>query len=421
MEPPTETELGRANQGELRMKLLVTGASGFLGEYVVAEALRCGHQVRAMVRPSPNLEQKLAKLARIGHDLSRWDSTQVPSRQGEINQDKASQDGFHLDPTSRVEIAVVDLASGDGLDAALQDIDAVIHLAALKTGDYSTQFANTVTATDCLLNAIERAGCSRLVAISSFSVYDYLHQPEGALLDESAPLERRANTRDAYAQTKLKQEELVHDFQARSSTAVTVLRPGIIYGAEALWPAHLGIKLTDTLFLQIGTDARLPLTYVENCAEAVVKALDSDGAIGQVINVTDNDCPTQQEFLDCLRRLRKQFMTIQHSLPTTFTVSWKTMRYIARGIWTINCLLGQRLPLPGVFVPARLHARFKPLDYSNYSAQSLLHWSPRYTMPEAITRSLLDCDRHPFSDKRLSRAPSISSRPTPRPVSITAS
>ena len=403
------------------MKLLVTGATGFLGHYVVAEALRCGHQVRAMVRPSDNLEQKLSRLARVTHDLCRQECPQVAFSQGETHQDKTSQDTSHPSPTSSIEIAVVDLTSGNGLDAALQDIDAVIHLAAAKQGDYSTQFANTVTATAHLLNAMERAGSSRLVAISSFSVYDYLHQPEGALLDENAPLESRAADRDVYAQTKLQQEQLVRDFQNRCGAAVTVLRPGIIFGQEELWPAHLGAKLTDALFLQIGTNSRLPLTYVENCAEAVVKAVESDDAIGQIINVIDNDRPTQQEFIDRLRHHRSQSMTARQWLPTSVTVSWTVMRYLARCIWTINCLLGRSIPLPGILVPARLHARFKPLDYSNYSARTLLHWTPRYPLLEAISRSLYDRHQYPLaSDQNLpGSSPSMPTSFTPHPASIT--
>ena len=155
------------------------------------------------------------------------------------------------------------------------------------------------------------------------------------------------------------------------------------------------------LFLQIGTDARLPLTYVENCAEAVVKAIEAHNAIGHIVNVVDDDRPTQQEFIDCLRHQRAQSIATQSSLPHTLKVSWKAMRHIARTAWTIDRLLGQRLPLPGILIPSRLHARFKPLDYSNYFAKSLLDWTPRYPMPEAIARSLLElkCCQLPQSER----------------------
>ena len=405
------------------MNLLITGASGFLGDYVVTEALRCGHQVRAVVRPCSNLQEKLSRFA--------WGCDRPPETglsPVEMGRNDPGHPTVARTTAGNVEIACIDLKTGDGLTAALQDIDAVIHLAAAKTGDYSTQFANTVTATQTLLTAMERAGVSRLVSISSFSVYDYLHQPEGALLDENAPLERRAAYRDVYAQTKLQQEQLVRDFQARSGTAVTILRPGIIFGREALWPAHLGAQLMGNLYLQIGRTARLPLTYVENCAEAVVQAVESDDAIGQIVNVIDDDRPTQQEYIDCLRHHQAQSFTHQSQPPTSIKVSWKAMRSMARCAWTIDRLLGQRLPLPGILVPARLHARFKPLAYSNYAAKALLHWAPRYSLPEAISRSLLDLNRHHLptskshsSSPTASNSSSMSSSPNPESVTITAS
>jgi len=82
------------------MKLLITGASGFLGKYIVAEALRQGHQVRAVVRPAS-------------------DETRLP---------------WHNHP--EVELARIDLRQRRGITDALQNVDAVIHLAAVKEGGF---------------------------------------------------------------------------------------------------------------------------------------------------------------------------------------------------------------------------------------------------------------------------------------------
>src|SRR3954467_14421835 len=133
------------------MKLLVTGANGFLGHYVVAEALRRGHVVRAMVR-SP------ADAARHG-----WDR----------------------DPN--VEVVVADLRRRRGLTDAVRGVDAVLHLAAAKSGDLYAQYGGTVVATENLLAAMDETGLSRIVLVSSFSVYDYLRIPAFSVLDESSP------------------------------------------------------------------------------------------------------------------------------------------------------------------------------------------------------------------------------------------
>ena len=150
------------------MKLLITGASGFLGQYVVAAALRRGHHVRAGVRGRSPLQDSLT-----------W------------------QDHPNL------EVAKVDLLQRETLLDAAQGVDAVIHLAATMKGDFQAQYAGTVTATENLLSAMQDAGISRLVAISSFSVFDYLNLPDGATIEESSPLEQNPAQRDAYTQTKL--------------------------------------------------------------------------------------------------------------------------------------------------------------------------------------------------------------------------
>ena len=118
------------------MKLYITGATGFVGSAVVAEALTRGHEVVAVVRPASTV------------DLS----TQ------------------HADHAAQVHEARVDLRSRAGLSESLNGVDSVIHLAAAKSGDFYTQFAGTVVATENLLAAMTEAGVDDLVAISTFSV-----------------------------------------------------------------------------------------------------------------------------------------------------------------------------------------------------------------------------------------------------------
>lgn len=326
------------------MKVLITGAAGFLGQYVVTEALRCGHAVRALVRPSTDLSRVAW---RDRHD---------------------------------VEVVRLNLDKGDGLYPAVHGVEAAIHLAAAKSGDYASQFANTYVATQQLLAAMEESGLLRLVAISSFSVYDYLHQSEGATLDESTPLKSDPQHCDIYTQMKLLQELLVRSFERDRQGDVTILRPGSIYGRGSLWNAHLGAKLKGNLWLKIGDRARIPLTYVENCAKAIVKALESPQAIGQTLNIVDDNLPTQREFIDLLANGGAE-------MPRTIPIGWTSMRSLARLVWSFSQISKHPFELPGIVNPARLHARFKPLNYSNSLAKQVLGWQPTYSLPTAIARS----------------------------------
>lgn len=332
------------------MRWLITGASGFLGTYVVAAALRRGHQIRAIVRPASD-ESRLS-----------WSNH------------------------ANVEIVRLDLRQRRGIAEALQNVDAVLHLAAVKGGDFYTQFAGTVIATENLLAAMVEVNVLRLVAISTFSVYDYLNMPSGTVLDEDSPIEINPRYRDEYAQTKLIQEQLIREFEQKHEAKVTILRPGMIYGRECLWHAFIGAEFGENFWLRIGANAIMPLTYVENCAEAIAIAAEREASIGQTINIIDDDLPTQSVYVDKLK---------QHtpSPPRMVLVPWMAMRLFSDLLWLYNQqFLQGRMKLPSILVPARMQARFKPLRYSNHRVKQVLNWTPQYSLDEAIARSCSDAE-----------------------------
>ncbi|MEO1429928.1 MAG: NAD(P)-dependent oxidoreductase [Cyanobacteria bacterium J06633_8] len=332
------------------MKILITGASGFLGKYVVAEALRRGFEVCAAIRHTSD-EKRLT-----------WRNN------------------------PNLELIRIDLTQPQGLEDALKGIDTVVHLAAAKQGNYDTQYANTVTATDTLLKAIAAAKIKRLVAISTFSVFDYLNISDGEIINENSPIDSNPSYRDVYAQSKLLQESLFRDFEQRSQGEVTIIRPGIVYGRNNLWCSHLGVNIKNRLWIRIGGNAVLPLTYVENCAEAIVNACENQEAIGKTLNIVDNDLPTQKVYADkILKLLPRQ--------PSTVGINWSLMRLLSRSAWLSNKMLFLgKLKLPGIFVPAKLEARFKPFQYSNENARKVLNWQPLYSLDEALKRSCSDID-----------------------------
>ncbi|NJK49795.1 NAD(P)-dependent oxidoreductase [Candidatus Gracilibacteria bacterium] len=327
------------------MRLLVTGASGFLGKYVIAEALRRNHQVKAIVRP-------------------RSDTTSLP---------------WHDHPN--LEFVRLDLRQQRGIVEALENVDVVLHLAATKGGDFYTQFAGTVLATENLLAAMAEVNLLRLVHISTFSVYDYLNMPPGKLLDEDSPIEVDPVYRDEYAQTKLIQEQLVREFEQKHGAKVTILRPGMIYGRECLWHAFIGAEFAESFWLRIGSSAIMPLTYVENCANAIVVAAERDEANAQTLNIIDDDLPTQNAYV-------KKLVQRTPSPPRLVLVPWMAMKLFSDALWFYNQrFVGGRMKFPSILVPARMQARFKPLRYSNRRAKQVLNWTPQYSLDEALDRS----------------------------------
>ena len=344
--PATSGIIDLREGGEGRsLRLYITGASGFVGSEVVRAARRRGHRVVAAVRP-----------ASAAPPLGAEDA-----------------------------VARVDLRSRAGVTESLAGVDVVIHLAAAKAGPFADQFAGTVVATENLLAAMDQAGVDHLVGVSTFSVYDYRSIRPGTVLDEGSPTDPSPARRDEYAQTKLIQERLYRDFGSVDRHRLVILRPGMIYGPHNLWHALLGAELGPR-FLRIGTKATLPLTYVENCAEAMVLAAErlaepGSPVDGETINLVDDDLPTQERYARAVAE--------RTEVPPSVTVPWPVVRAGAETLALINRkLLDGRAKFPGIAVPDRLEARFKPLRYTNRKARELLGWAPRFGLIEAIDRSV---------------------------------
>ena len=318
------------------MKLFVTGGSGFIGRSVVSAASDRGHDVTRLVRRS----------------------------EGETG--------------ARVRDAVGDVRYPAPWSSSLAGADAVIHLAAAVGGDFHTQFSTTVLGTETLLEAMAAAGVHRLVHVSSFSVYDYRAMAVGSTLDETSPLEARPLDRDAYTQTKLAQERLVLEF-AQAGAEVTVVRPGAVYGPDHLWNAGLAIVLG-----QVGVAysplARQKLTYVDNCAEAIVLAAERPAAIGVTVNVVDDDLPTQRGLA---RAMRRAGLDVPRAVPVPYRVASAAAESLA---FANRRLVGGRAKFPGVVVPASVAAQYRPLRYPNDVAKRVLGWQPRWSLDEALVR-----------------------------------
>lgn len=335
MNPPPEPTPAR---------IFVTGANGFLGRHVVAEALDRGHRVVAMVRSPGSLA------------AAPW-------------RDHPG-----------VEVVAGDVRRRAGWTDALAACDAVVHLAAAVGGDFATQFASTVLGTEQLLEAMADAGVTRLVHISTFSVYDYRALPVGATLDESSPLEARPDDRDDYARTKLVQEQLVRRFAAERGGRVTVIRPGAVYGAGALWNAGRAVRLAGPAWAALAPAGELKLTYVENCAQAIVLAVETDAAVGETLNIVDDDPPTQREFEAAMKRAG---FDTGVSVPVPYVAAKGFGEAMA---WLSRRRYGGKLRLPAYAVPAKMDSQYRPLHYPNDRAKRVLGWRPRYTLDAALAR-----------------------------------
>lgn len=291
------------------LRILITGAGGYIGRHAVAEALARGHQVIAVLRSDTKMPQGVETLRR---DLAE---------------------------------------GGEALQEACARADVVLHCAASMSGDPATHERDTLGATRALLSAMPRGG--KLVLLSSIAVYDWTAAEPDDLVSEALPLEHEPERRDAYAAAKLAQENIARDFADQFYFKVTILRAGAVFGPERLWNAHFGPTL-GPLLIRMESRGELPLCHISTCAQALIAAAERPEI--NPINVLDEDLPNRARYLNCLRNGPKLVLPL----------NWRWIMPLAH-------LLSPFGPSrPGLLRPNVLRARFLPLRYDNSAMRERL-------------------------------------------------
>jgi nucleoside-diphosphate-sugar epimerase len=319
--------------------LLVTGANGFIGRKVVDTLAGYGFaRIRSFVRPSRD------------------------RKRGENPSESAKPGG--------VESVEGNLLSRGDCTAALEGVSVIYHLAAATSEkSHAAAFLNSVVTTRNLMDAaLQSPTFKRFVNVSSFTVYSTAKLKRGALLDETCDTEPMPQLRgEAYCYAKLRQEEIV--------------RPGAVYGpGKAQMTGRVGVG-TFGIFLHMGGSNQLPLTYVDNCADAIVLAGLKRGVEGEVFNVVDDDLPTSRQFLKLYKRHVRAFRSI--GMP-------KTASYLFCLLWE-NYSRWSKGQLPPVFNRLRWASNWKGNRYTNDKLKTMLEWTPRVTPEEGLRRYFEYC------------------------------
>ncbi|HEY5442971.1 MAG TPA: NAD(P)-dependent oxidoreductase, partial [Pyrinomonadaceae bacterium] len=244
-------------------------------------------------------------------------------------------------------------------------------------------FMNSALATRSLMDAfLERGEPKRFVNVSSFAVYSNLSLKRGALLDETCPLEDAPQERfDAYGFGKLKQEHIVREYGNKHNLPYVILRPGYVFGpGKRELNGRVAIN-TFGFLIQVGGSHLLPLTFVDNCAEAIVLAGLTAGIDGEVFNVVDDELLSGRQFLKLYKaKLERSSVRIPYVAAYGLCFLWE--KYA-------KCSNGQ---LPAVFNRRRCAAEWKGNRYSNQRLHQRLDWKPRVPMKEAMEAFLAQFD-----------------------------
>lgn len=327
--------------------VLVTGAAGFIGTRVVACLLERGFtNVRCLARGKGGL----GKLERLAGSL---------------------RDGRQL------EVVEGNLLSQEDCLKVADGARVIYHLAA-GTGEksYPDAFMNSVVTTRNLLEAVARHRClKRFVNMSSFSVYSNRGKTHGRLLDETCPVEDRPELRgEAYHYAKVKQDEIVIDLGRKHDIPYVLLRAGVVYGpGKASITGRVGTG-TFGMFLHLGGPNKVPFTYVENCAEAIVLAGLTPGVDGEIFNIVDDDLPSSREFLRLYKRNVKPLKSIYLPHFASFSCCYLWEKYSR---WSD----GQ---LPPAFNCRMWHAYWKGSTYTNEKLKQRLGWKQKVPTSEGL-------------------------------------
>jgi len=242
------------------MRILVTGADGFIGSHLTEALVREGYEVRAFV---------------LYNSFNSW----------------GWLDHCAQDVRGKFEIFSGDVRDPNGVRTAMKGCDVVLHLAALIAIPYSYHSPDTYVETNIkgTLNIVQAArdlGVSKIVHTSTSEVYG---TAQFVPITENHPLQGQS----PYSASKIGADQIAMSFYTSFETPVAILRPFNTYGprqsARAVIPTIITQIANGKRKIQLGAvRPTRDFSYVADTVAGFIAALNSDRCIGEVVNIGSN-------------------------------------------------------------------------------------------------------------------------------------
>ncbi len=324
------------------MRVLVTGAAGFLGGHLVDMLLEQGYEVRVMVRPV--------------------------------------EDASRLRKLDGVEVVLGDLVDRDSLKRAVQGVQRVFNAAA-KTGPWGLEkdynAVNVWGVADLITTSMD-AGVQRIVHTSSITVYG--HHLKG-IITEDHPFHAEDNP---YSRTKIAGEKLIADLVTGQGAPVVIVRPAWIYGPRdtASFGRFVAMVHSGKGFL-IGSGKNIvPIVYVRDVAQGLIKAGEaSDSAIGKAYTLADDRRVTQGEYLNTIA----DFLGVP---PVTRKVPYFPLLTAGRGAELVWRAMGRRNAAPPPVTTYGVTLLGGNQEFSIEKARRELGYEPEYDMLRGVSEGV---------------------------------
>ena len=330
------------------MKILVTGASGFIGNFLLAALRGAGHKVRAASRSL--VEQR-------GIDY----------------------------------VSAPELGPDGDWSRALNGVDVVIHLAGRahvpsKNADAETDevyFRINTEGTRALAEQAAAAGAKHFVFLSS--CHAVAAESEVQITEKTQP-----NPQTAYGRSKLEAERAIRKALSNTACAWTILRPPLVYGKGNKANFGLLLKLVKSgIPLQLASVRnRRSFIYVENLVDVIVASLGNPNAFGKIYLPSDGEDVSTPELIRKIAKANQsfQFSEFSGSVSDKNTRhSSLATRHSARLFPFPESILKALGRLPGLGALRKLTSS---LYVDSEPLREDLGWSPRFTMEEGLVKTL---------------------------------
>jgi dihydroflavonol-4-reductase len=318
------------------LKVLVTGATGFIGHKLVERLLGDRQNVATLVRNTS-------------------DTKSLPSE---------------------VELRVGDMLNQDSLEAAVKDAQTVIHLAAyfdFYPRDKKQMFRVNVNGTRALMNACVGTSVERFIYCSTTEAIGPVKHPPGNEETDLRP------TFD-YGRSKVMAENAVREISADAGLPHIIIRPTGVMGEGDFYTAYELIRnLNDRAVPVLPGDGQKHIMYihVDDVVDGFIKALTSHPGLNNTIILCPNEPIKYRDLIEfiagCLgvKPPTRYIPTSLAKLGIGLLSPFKN-RHGTTFLWhrkTIQSMVEDRW-------------------YSNEKAKRLLGWSPHYTMVDCIKRTI---------------------------------